>query len=161
MRGLVATARVAAEPERVFALLTDFGGWQQIFSGFRVLHAERMDARRARIRQQSRVVGRPVACSMVATLRPGELRLDLLLDEREPHDLAEMASFWRIAPGPGGGAEVELHVVMRSGLPIPAFLERQILSLSTRRTLDDLVRALDADAYDELHADLWSPRSER
>ena len=128
--------------------------WERVFPGLRILHSERLDAQSARVRQQTRVVGRPVACTMAATLRPAELRLDLVLDEREPHDVAELASFWRIAPMPGGGASIELRVVTRSGLPIPAFVERGIVEASTRRTLADLVRALDGGEA-ELHADTW------
>jgi hypothetical protein len=152
---VVATTQVAAAPERVFAVLTDFTSWERVFPGLRVLRTEQIDASTARVRQLTRVVGRLVACTMAATLRPAELRLDLVLDEGEPHDLAELASHWRIAPLPGGGARVELRVVTRSGLPIPGFVERGIVESSTKRTLADLVRALDGTPP-ELHADTWT-----
>jgi len=155
---VIATAQVAAPAERVFAVLTDFGAWERVFSGLRVLRAEQLDGQSARVRQLTRVVGRPIACTMTATLRPAELRLDLVLDPGEPHDIAELASFWRIAPLPGGGAHVELRVVTRSGLPIPEFVERSVVEQSTRRSLDDLVRALGGAASAELHADAWRSR---
>lgn len=139
---VIATAQVAASPERVFELLTDFGAWERVFSGIRVLRVEHLDAESARVRQLTRVIGRPVACTMAATLRPAARQLDLVLDDREPHDIAELASFWRVMPAPGGGSNVELRVVARSGLPIPEFMERRIVEQSARRTVDDLVRAL-------------------
>lgn len=138
----IATAHVAASPERVFELITDFGGWERVFSDLRVLRAEQLDAERARVRHLTRVIGRPVACTMAATLRPATLQLDLVLDDREPHDLAELASYWRVVPAPGGGSVVKLRVVARSGFPIPAFVERRIVEQSARRSVDDLVRAL-------------------
>jgi hypothetical protein len=155
-----ATAQVAAAPERVFAVLTKFGEWQQLFSGFRVLHTEQIDARSASIRQLTRVVGRPVVCTMAATLRPEDLRLDLVLDEDQPHDVDEIESQWRIH-AIDGGAKIELRVMMRSGLPLPAFLEQEVLARSTRRSLDDLVRAVEATAQDEVHADTWSSSATR
>ena len=156
---VIESAQVDATPERAFALLTDFAGWEHVFSGFRVLRAERLDAHSARIRQLTRVFGRPVACTMAATLWPDAFRLDLVLDRGEPHDVDAIASYWQIAAEPGGGTNIELRVVMRSGLPIPAFLEREILARSTRQTLDDFVRALDAADRDALHADTWPARS--
>jgi uncharacterized protein YndB with AHSA1/START domain len=33
----IATAQVAAAPEQVFRLLTDFSAWERVFSGIRVL----------------------------------------------------------------------------------------------------------------------------
>ena len=149
---VVASAQVAAPAERVFALLTDFEGWERVFSGFRVLRAERIDAQSARVRQLTRVIGRPVACTMAVKLRPAELRLDLVLDDREPNDLAELASYWQVVPLPDGGSRVELRVVTRSGLPIPGFVERGVVERSTRRTLDDLVRALERATPDEVAA---------
>lgn len=140
---VVASAQVAAPAERVFALLTEFEGWERVFSGFRVLRTERIDAQSARVRQLTRVVGRPVACTMAATLRPAELRLDLVLDDREPNDLAELASHWQVVALPDGSSRVELRVVTRSGLPIPDFIERGVVERSTRRSLDDLVRVLE------------------
>ena len=106
------------------------------------LRTEQLDAERARVRHLTRVIGRPVACTMAVTLRPALLQLDLVLDDREPHDLAQLASFWKVAPAPGGGSHVELRVVTRSGFPIPAFVERRIVEQSARRSVDDLVRAL-------------------
>ncbi len=152
----VATVRVATAPEQVFAVLTDFASWERVFPGLRVLHIEQIDAGAARIRQLTRVVGRFVACTMAATLRPAELRLDLVLDEREPHDLAELTSQWRVVPLPGGGALVELRVVTRSGLPIPAFVEQGVVEASTRRSLAELVRAASGGATPRLHADTWT-----
>jgi hypothetical protein len=147
---VVASAQVAAPAEHVFALLTDFDGWERVFSGFGVLRAERIDAQQTRVRQLTRVIGRPVACTMTATMRPAELRLDLLLDAREPNDLAELASYWQVLPLPDGGSRVELRVVTRSGLPIPDFVERGVVERSTHRTLDDLVRALERAKSDEV-----------
>ena len=138
----ISTAYVAAAPARVFELLTDFDAWEHVFSGIRVLRTEQLDAERARVRHLTRVIGRPLACTMAVTLRPALLQLDLVLDDREPHDLAQLASFWKVAPAPGGGSHVALRVVARSGFPIPAFVERRIVEQSARRSVDDLVRAL-------------------
>jgi carbon monoxide dehydrogenase subunit G len=149
----IATAQVAAAPEQVFGLLTDFGAWERVFSGIRVLRAEQLDAESARVRHLTRVIGRPVACTMAATLRPAARQLDLVLDDREPHDLAELASFWSVTPAPGGGSNVELRIVARSGFPIPEFVERHIVEQSARRSVDDLVRALARVASIPAYAD--------
>jgi hypothetical protein len=71
---------------------------------------------------------------------------------RPQHDLAELASFWSVTPAPGGGSNVRLRIVARSGLPIPAFVERRIVEQSARRSVDDLVRALSLVAALPEHA---------
>lgn len=137
-----ATARVAASPERTFAVLADFDRWDRIFSGFRLLRHEPLAGGHARLRQQTAAVGRTVTYTVAATVAPEARRIDFALDPTEPHDVAEFASSWRIEPLPDGGSRIELEVVSRSGLPVPAVIERRVVQSKASGAVADLAAAV-------------------
>jgi uncharacterized protein YndB with AHSA1/START domain len=135
--------RVDMEPERVFAALADFGAWERIFGDVRVVRCER-HGNGARIRQTTRLAGRTVTYTITATLHPEARRLDIALDPSEPNDLAVLRSTWQIDVDPSGGSRIALRVVAKSGVPVPAFVERLAVAHTARRSIDELARALDA-----------------
>lgn len=140
----VASAEVADAPETVWALLTDFDGWEQLFPAVSSLAVERVDARSARLHTRTRVAGLSVRYTLAATLDAAARRLDCTLDRREPADIEALTSSWRVRATDGGGARIELVVRAESGLALPGFVERRFTALVTRASLDALVAALGA-----------------
>jgi uncharacterized protein YndB with AHSA1/START domain len=135
--------RVDMAPERVFALVADFDAWERIFGDVRVVRCER-NGNGARIRQTTRLAGRTVSYTITATLHPKAGRLEIALDPSEPSDLVLLRSTWQIDADPHGGSQVALRIVAKSGIPVPAFVERLATLHTARRSIDDLARALDA-----------------
>ena len=144
------SARVAAPPERVMALLADFESWGRVFASVETLSAERQDSSRARLRQKVQLFGRTLTYTLAARLDAASLSLELALDPSERNDLAELRSTWRVRPHADGGSTVELRVVTSSGMPVPAFVERHVAEGTTRASLHDLVRALDSVATETI-----------
>lgn len=134
--------RVEAAPDRAFAALADFGAWERIFGDVRVVRGERrLDG--ARIRQTTRLAGRSVTYTINATLHPDARRLEIALDPSDPNDLVVLRSTRQIEATPSGGSRIALHVVAKSGVPVPAFIERLAVTHSAQRSIDELARALD------------------
>jgi uncharacterized protein YndB with AHSA1/START domain len=134
--------RVDMAPERVFAALADFESWGRIFGDVRVVRCER-HGNSVRIRQTTRLAGRTVTYTITATLHPEAGRLEIDLDPSEPNDLVVLRSTWQIDAHPSGGSRIALRVVAKSGVPVPAFVERLAVAHTTRRSIDELARALD------------------
>jgi len=148
-----ATARVAASPERVIALLSDFESWDRLFESVETVRAERQDDRNARVRQRVRRAGFTMSYTLAARVDPAAGRVEMALDESEPTDMERLATSWHVSPHPEGGSVVRLHVVTRAKLPVPAFLERHIAESTARDSLRDLIRALDRIARSERRVD--------
>jgi carbon monoxide dehydrogenase subunit G len=144
------SARVAAAPERVLALLADFEAWDRVFTGVETRLAERRGASHARLRQHLRLMGRTVTYTLAAHVDAGARSIELALDPSERNDVAELRTTWRVRPHAEGGSTVELRVVTSSGMAVPAFVERQVTEGTVRATLADLVRALDRVASDAI-----------
>jgi ribosome-associated toxin RatA of RatAB toxin-antitoxin module len=144
-----ATAHVAASPERVLAVLADFESWDRVFSGVETVRAERQDERHARVRQRVKRAGFTLAYTLAASVDPAAGRVEMALDESEPSDMERLSSSWHVAPHADGGSQIRLHVVTRTRLPVPAFLERRIAQITARDSLDDLIRALGRVAESE------------
>jgi ribosome-associated toxin RatA of RatAB toxin-antitoxin module len=137
----VASARVAVAPERVWSLLTDFdthGGFAPSALSSAV---EWIEPARLLLRQTVRVGGFRVRYTLATTLDRERGTVEGVLDPNEPHDVADIATSWRVGPHPEGGTRVELRVRMRSGLPLPRWLEQRATERTTRETLLALVRA--------------------
>jgi ribosome-associated toxin RatA of RatAB toxin-antitoxin module len=148
-----ATARVAASPERVIALLSDFESWDRVFESVETLRAEREDDHHARVRQRVRRAGFTMSYTLAARVDPAAGRVEMALDESEPTDMERLATSWHVVPHPEGGSLIRLHVVTRTKLPVPAFLERHIAESTARDSLRDLIRALDRVAESQRRVD--------
>jgi carbon monoxide dehydrogenase subunit G len=143
------SARVAAPPDRVLAVLADFESWGRVFASVETLGAERQDDRRARVRQRVHRAGYTFRYTLAATVDRAARRVDLELDPNEPSDMETLATTWRVEPLDDGGALVTLRVRTRSRLPIPAFLERHITQRTASESIAELVRALERVASAE------------
>lgn len=139
---VLATAEVAETPAAVWALLSDFSGWERVFPSVASLEVDRIDERRVRLHTRTRVAGRLVRYTLAATVDAGARRIDCALDRRAPTDVVALESSWRVHETPGGGARIELAVRSESGLAVPGFVERRITELSARQSVDALVTAL-------------------
>jgi uncharacterized protein YndB with AHSA1/START domain len=145
------STRVDAEPERVFAAIADFDAWEGIFGDVRVVRCERRE-HGARIRQTTQLAGRRVTYTITATLHPEVGRLDVALDPSEQNDLVVLRSTWQIDADPSGGSRIALRVVAKSGVPVPAFVERLAVMHTARRSIDELARALERSGSRENYA---------
>lgn len=148
-----ASARVAASPERVIALLADFESWDRVFDSVETVRAERQDDRHARVRQRVHRAGLTMSYTLRAKVDPDAGRIEMALDRSEPSDMERLVTSWQIVPDPEGGSVIRLHVVTRTKLPVPAFLERHIAETTARDSLDDLIRALDRIAVSDPRVD--------
>jgi carbon monoxide dehydrogenase subunit G len=137
----VASARVAASPATVWALLTDFDGWQQVFPSVTQLSVERVDVRRARLHTVSQNSGYTIRYTLATTLVPEERRLECALDPGGRNDLAELSLAWRVSPTPDGGSLIELRVRSNSGMPVPRFVERRMAERTARQSVAALASA--------------------
>jgi carbon monoxide dehydrogenase subunit G len=137
------SARVAAAPDRVLAVLADFEAWSRVFASVETLSAERQDPTRARLRQKVQLLGRTVTYTVAARVDEPSRSVELALDPSERNDIAVLNTTWRVRPHADGGSTVELRVVTSSGMSVPAFVERHVAEGTTRASLADLVRALD------------------
>jgi ribosome-associated toxin RatA of RatAB toxin-antitoxin module len=142
------SARVAASPDRVLALLADFEAWDRVFTGIETRVAEQPGPHHARLRQRVQLMGRTMTYTLAVRVDAAARSVELALDPNEPNDVAELHSVWRVRPHADGGSTIELRVVTSSGLGVPAFVERRVTEGTTRASLDDLVRALDRVAAD-------------
>lgn len=140
----LAAAEVDAHPDTVWALLTDFDRWEQVFPAVTSLAVERVDADRVRLHTRTRVAGRTVRYTLAATLDRAARRIDCALDPREPSDVALLASSWRLRETAAGRTRIELHVRSESGFAVPGFVERRMTAFSTRESVAALVAALRA-----------------
>lgn len=139
-----ASADVAHSPDAVWALLSDFERWPQVFPSVTSLAVDRVDAQRVRLHIRTSVAGQVVRYTLAATVDADARRIDCALDPSAPADVAALASSWRVRRMPGGGARIELRVRSESGFAVPAFVERQITARSTRQSVSALVAALSA-----------------
>ena len=135
----VVSARVPVEPARVWALLTDFDAQSTLFPSTLHSSVEWIDEQRLRLRQTVRVAGFVIRYTLATTLDRERGVIEGLLDPSEPHDVADIATTWRVAPHRQGGTRVELRVRMRSGLPVPGWLEQRVTERSARETMQRLV----------------------
>ena len=140
------SVHVGAPPDRVFAVLTDFDAWGRVFESVEMLGTERVDAHHVRIRQRVERAGLTLTYTLAASVDPAARRVDVALDPSDRGQMEELASTWTVAPDPSGGSIVTLHVVSRTNLPVPRFVERRVAKRTTRDSLDDLVRALERRA---------------
>jgi ribosome-associated toxin RatA of RatAB toxin-antitoxin module len=137
-----AAAEVAESPDAVFALLTDFARWGELFPAVASLSVERVDEHSARLRTRTRVAGHTVRYTLAARIDADARSVDCVLEGGEPSDVRALASSWRLREAAGGGTRIELSVRSESGLPLPGFLERRITEQSARQSVDALVSAL-------------------
>jgi ribosome-associated toxin RatA of RatAB toxin-antitoxin module len=137
-----ATARIPVPPERAWALITDFERHVGIIPEMLRSSAEWLSEDRVRLRQTKRIAGYTISYTLAVRIDSERRVIEATLDRSEPHDVAVLETTWRVAPHPDGGTHVELRVLSRSGLPVPAWLERRVTDRSTRETLRALAHAL-------------------
>lgn len=138
-----ASARVAASPDRVLAVLADFESWDRVFACVETLAAERHDGERARVRQRVHRAGLTLGYTLAATVDRETRRVELVLDPSEPTDMEVLVTSWHVVPHPDGGAEITLRVVTRTRFPVPAFVERHVTRSTARDSVAELVRAIE------------------
>jgi hypothetical protein len=55
-----------------------------------------------------------------------------------PQDVEAMTAEWRVSEDGSGGTRIELRSTVRTGLPVPGFLERRVVA----RSIEASARAL-------------------
>lgn len=136
---ITAFALVEARPEQVWAVLTDFEIWPELFEEIQRVDVEPLGDGIVSLHQASRRFGWAVEYTAVSTLRPEQGRIEIRLNRDAPADIADLHSLWEVRPTEGGRAtRVALHLRLDSGLPIPRWMERRMLE----RSVHDSVRGV-------------------
>ena len=137
-----ASAEVVHSPAAVWAVLSDFARWDQVFPSVASVAVERVDAHRVRLHLRTAVAGQLVRYTLATTVDAEARRIESTLDPSAPADVVALTSSWRVRETPAGGTRIELHVRSQSGLALPGFVERRFTERSTRQSVAALVSAL-------------------
>jgi len=137
-----ASERVALEPERVFEVLGDVQAWPAYMPDLERIEVEPLGPNRLAVRQTHRVLGRSVRTHSIAVVDSQRRRIVLALAPDAPQDVEIMTAEWRVSEDGSGGTRIELRSTVRTGLPVPGFLERRVVA----RSIEASARALRDEA---------------
>jgi hypothetical protein len=149
---IVFSTVVQARAEDVWRVLADFERWGQTFPELASIRVTREAGAPVLVEQTTVTLGRRIRTTSTAALDAtrGELRLDLA--PALPQDLASMTSVWRVSALSGETARVELRLGLRSGHPVPRFVERRAAASAVRRHVEALADAVEGRANPRLAA---------
>lgn len=149
---IVFSTVVRARADDVWQVLTDFEGWGHVFPEFESIRVTREAGAPVLVEQTNVTLGRRIRTTSTAALdaERGELRLDLA--PSVPQDVASMTSVWRVSGRPDETAHVELRLGLRSGHPVPRFVERRAAARGVRRHVEALADAVERRAHSRLAA---------
>lgn len=132
--------------DRVWATLTDFSRWPNIFPDLVSLCEEVSDDDKLLLRQAMRSFGLQLVHTSRVDLDPASRRLDLELAPSYPHGLEEFTSTWIVTSLDDESSVIELRVRADLALPIPGFVKRSLLRDSVQESAQALIDAAEDSA---------------
>lgn len=140
-RGAIGSIRIGAPPSRVWAVLTDFESWRNLFPDRDIAGLEHTDDGLVRVLQSTTQMGIEIRFTTLHCVDAAAGRVAFTLDPDAEADLERLRGAWQLVPADGGAATI---VLLRSEVssrhPVPGFLERRV----TRTSVSDSLRALAA-----------------
>lgn len=140
---LVAAIEVVATRDSVWTVLTDFDAWTQTFPEIERVDVRRLNDDRVEVAHATSSFGWKVRYTAVHHLEPERGRIDIALDSSYPHDIADLRGRWQLSEARDGATRIELWLRVDSGLPIPGFVERRLVSRSAADTVEALAREVE------------------
>lgn len=141
-----ARIRTSIGADRVWATLSDFSRWPNIFPDLVSLCEEAADDDALWLRQSMRSFGLRLVHTSRVYLDPTGRRLDLELDPSYPHALDDFTSTWIVTPLDDAGSVIELRVRADLALPVPGFVRRSLLRDSVQESVQALIDAAEDSA---------------
>lgn len=138
-RAVSAAGIVAASPEELWEVLTDWASYPRFMPNIADTRIRRLEGGRAWLSQHLRVFFTDVRYGAIWELEPEIGQLRFALDPDVPHDIAAQEGSWRLTPLPnGGGTLVRYEARVDTGRAVPEFVQTAL----TRRSLPGLIRAV-------------------
>jgi hypothetical protein len=136
---VAASGIVAAAPERVWAVITDWESYPRFMPNAHATRVRSREPRRARISQHLRILLSDVRYGVVWTLEPERGLARFALDPEAPHDIAAFEGSWELAALDGPRRTlVRYSNRVEPGIAVPVFLRDAL----TRRSLPGIVRSV-------------------
>jgi carbon monoxide dehydrogenase subunit G len=128
-------------PAVVWTVLVDFESRARWMPNVREIRIARVEGNQVWIAEVLRVLWSDIRITLINTLRPEAGRIEWVLDDTSPHDIAATSGYWYLLPVDGGQTLLQYRTAVDSGRPVPGFVE----SMLTRRSLPQLLERVRAE----------------
>jgi len=135
----VVVVPIAARPEAVWSVLTNFERWPDVFPAVSEVSIRTRNDGRVVLRQSSGKFGFAFTYTTLVTLDAGMGRVEQILDSSATNDVTEAHFVWQLIPVDERDATIAvLQARLDSGQPVPGFIRRKLLRRGALESMEAL-----------------------